>query len=286
MDFRITDNVDLNNNNNIINDDINEEETKNIEKELLLDNKVELESKIRKRRIIISVIITVAVILIIFLVLFFVLKKPKNKMKDEKIRLKNWEFASSKTINLSPEELSKGKKSDLFNKAPEDFYVCTPMGGLSGHSNKYYYETELQKIDKTQFDDDWYFRSHFELKDPDVKEGLVLLHINGINYKSDIYIDGNLVSTKDKIIGTFIKYSLDITKYLDKYSKIHYVVFKISRPYNHYGGKDHQYENDLAISFVDWNPPAPDSNMGIWQPVDVEIFEKKTINNFFRFYSY
>ena len=151
------------------------------------------------------------------------------------------------------------------------------MGGLSGKSNKYFYETELQKVNKTQFDVDWWFRSHFELNLSDKKEPLILLHINGINYKSDIYLDGNLVSTKENIIGTFIKYSLDITNYINKDLKIHYIAFKISRPHNQWGGSQYQNETDLAISFVDWNPEAPDSNMGIWQPVDIEIFEKNKL---------
>ena len=198
-------------------------------------------------------------------------------MESSKIRLKNWEFVSSDKILLTPEQISRGEKSEEFNKAPEDFYVCTAMGGLSGHNNKYFYEMELKKVNKTQFDVDWWFRSHFELNISNISEPLILLHINGINYKSDVYIDGNLVTTKENIIGTFIKYSLDITQYLNKELNIHYIAFKVSRPHNQWGGSAYQNETDLAISFVDWNPEAPDSNMGIWQPVDIELFEKNTL---------
>ena len=58
---------------------------------------------------------------------------------------------------------------------------------------------------------------------------------------------------------------------------MNYIAFKISRPHNQWGGSQYQNETDLAISFVDWNPEAPDSNMGIWQPVDIEIFEKNKL---------
>ena len=198
-------------------------------------------------------------------------------MESSKIRLKNWEFVSSDKILITPEQISRGEKSEEFYKAPEDFYVCTAMGGLSGHSNKYFYEMELKKVNKTQFDVDWWFRSHFELNISNISEPLILLHINGINYKSDVYIDGNLVTTKENIIGTFIKYSLDITQFLNKELNIHYIAFKVSRPHNQWGGSAYQNETDLAISFVDWNPEAPDSNMGIWQPVDIELFEKNQL---------
>ena len=79
---------------------------------------------------------------------------------------------------------------------------------------------------------------------------------------------------KDNIIGLFVKFSLDITNFLDKTLKKHYVAFKIQRPHNYWNGGN---DNDLAISFIDWNPEAPNSNMGVWQPVEVEIFEKKQL---------
>ena len=117
--------------------------------------------------------------------------------KEHKMmRLKNWEFGNSEKIKLSPEQISKGESSENLFKAPEDFYVCTAMGGLSGHTNDYYYEMKLKEVDKEQFDVDWWFRSYFEFNDTLSKDNLTLLHINGINYKSDIYIDVNLVAKK------------------------------------------------------------------------------------------
>ena len=262
-----------------INDDLND----------LIKNK---NSCLSKRNIIIIVSVSSAVV-ITAIILIVLLIKPKNMEdnanhsdqsdKDDqddhvdysKIRLKNWEFVSSEKIQLEPEQISKGEKPELFNKAPEDFYVCTAMGGLSGKTNKFYYDQELKNVDKEQFDVDWWFRSHFDLNISNREDILVILHINGINYKSDVYIDGNLVAKKDQIIGTFVKYSLDISDYLDKKSTIHYIAFKMSRPHNQWNGDS--TELDLAISFVDWNPEAPDSNMGIWQPVDVEMFRKKVL---------
>ena len=222
------------------------------------------------------IIIAIAIILIIN----FTKNDKNNKIRDyienysTKIRLKNWEFGSSENIELTPEEISTGKKSTNFYKAPEDVYVCTAMGGLSGHTNDYFYEKELANVNKTQFDVDWWFRSKFTLAKSNDDQKLVILHVNGINYKGDLYADGKLIATRDNLIGTFIKYSFDITKYLNKDSEEHFVAFKIKRPHNQWGGKKYYNETDLAISFVDWNPEPPDSNMGIWQPVDVEIFNK------------
>ena len=239
------------------------------------------QSKWLTRLIILSIIIVI-IIIVIILLKFVMLKKDDDDDntddKDEKykIRLKKWEFGSSEEIDLSGEEISLGNKSENFFKAPEDFYVCTAMGGLSGHENKYFYEKELSKVDKTQFDIEWWFKTNFALKNITNENNLVLLHINGINYKSDIYLDGQLVEKKENIIGTFVKYTLDITSFLNISNSIHYIAFKIKRPYNQWGGgKVNNNQTDLAISFVDWNPEAPDSNMGIWQPVDIEIIPHK-----------
>ena len=62
----------------------------------------------------------------------------------------------------------------------------------------------LKNINITQFDVDWWFRANFDI-DNISEHNLILMHINGINYKANVYIDGNLVAKKDKIIGTFIK---------------------------------------------------------------------------------
>ena len=150
------------------------------------------------------------------------------------------------------------------------------MAGWSGHKNDYFYEKELQKVNKEQFDSEWWFKSKFRLKDLDITNNLILLHINGINYKSDIYLDGNLIAKKEDIKGTFVKFTLDITSYLKYNADIHFIAFKIQRPYNQWlGEKELNNNTDLALTFVDWNPESPDYNMGVWQPVEIEIIRNK-----------
>ena len=193
-----------------------------------------------------------------------------------KIRIKNWEFGSSENINLSGEDISSGKTSNEFFKAQEDAYVCTAMGGLAGNSDKYFFEQDLEKVNKTQFNIEWWFKSHFSLENIDLENNIILLHINGINYRSDIYLDGKQIGKKEDIVGTFVKFTLDITSFLKKESNTHYVAFKIERPDNPWEGeKERSDKNDLAITFVDWNPEPPDFNMGIWQPVDIEVIPYK-----------
>ena len=254
-----------------------------IEEERLLDeqnNEDGIKNKCLKYIIISICIILIVGALIAASILFYFHKDDKLKKYEPeyfKFRLKNWEFGSEEEINFSGEKISLGITSDNFYNAPEDFYVCTVMGGLSGHTDKYFYEKKLEEVNKTQFDSDWWFRANFSLKKKDGQNSLILLHINGINYKSDIYLDGKLLETQKNIIGTFVKYTLDITSYIEYKNNIHYIAFKIKRPYNQWlGEKNLTNQTDLATTFVDWNPEAPDSNMGIWQPVDIEIIPRNT----------
>ena len=176
-------------------------------------------------KILAGILTFIIIVIVIILIVQFTSGEENQNIKEiteglnsTKIRLINWEFGSSEKITLTPEEISKGAQPEIFNKAPPDVYVCTAMGGFSGHTNDYYYEMKLKEVDKTQFDVDWWFRSYFEFNDTLSKDNLTLLHINGINYKSDIYIDGNLVAEKENIIGTFVKYSLDILYYNSYYT--------------------------------------------------------------------
>ena len=252
-----------------------------IEEEILLDEEDktnEANNNCLKYTIISICIVIIISTLIAASILFYFHKDDKinkNVPVSFKIRLKNWEFASEEAINFSGKEISSGIKSNNFYKAPEDFYVCTAMGGLSGHTDKYFYEKNLEEVNKTQFNSDWWFRSKFTLKKKHIKNSLILLHINGINYKSDIYLDGKLIETQKNIVGTFVKYTLDITSSINNKNNVHYIAFKIKRPYNRWeGDKNESNQTDLATTFVDWNPEAPDNNMGIWQPVDIEIIPK------------
>ena len=141
------------------------------------------------------------------------------------------DFGKSKKIKLSPGQISKGENSENLFKAPEDFYVYTAMGGLSGHTNKYYYEQELKEVDKEKFNDTWWFRSYFEFNDTLSKDNLILLHINGINY----------VSWNDKEINVPIIWS-------DNYFSI-----RGKNSYETYAKFIYDYKRVLDLDIFGWN---------------------------------
>ena len=229
----------------------------------------------KKKKRIIGLFISIIIIIIALIVITIYIINMKYEPGDYKrFKLTNWEAVSSEKINKPIQQLCTEQNSNEFIKAPINWTTATAMGILNGDNNTIFFNKNLKNIDKKQFDVPWYFRSKFTINNVDSYE-TIILHINGINYRGDVYIDGRKVN-EEEIIGTFIKYQFNIKKYL-KYTDEHYILFKLYRPHNLWGKKYMQDELDLAISFVDWNPEAPDSNLGVWQPVEIELLGKNDI---------
>ena len=97
--------------------------------------------------------------------------------------------------------------------------------------------------------------------------GCIRLNLNGINYKADIWVNGNKAGDKETISGTFRKHTIDITDLLKEGSNI--IALEVTGP----------KPDDYAIGYVDWNPAPPDNNMGIWREVKLDISGEVSINN-------
>ena len=232
------------------------------------------EEKNNKKLLIIILTIILLLILLIIIVIYIITTKYSKNKESTIFQLTNWEAISEEKLNVSIEELSSEKYSSSFIKAPINWTTVTAMGILNGDSNEIFFDTNLKNVNKTQFDCPWFFRTKFKINNI-LKYEIILLHINGINYKGDLYIDSKKVN-KEILIGTFIKFEFNIKEFLDINKEEHYLIFKLIRPHNNWKNKTKD-EIDLAISFVDWSPEAPDSNLGVWQPCEIELIEKKDI---------
>src|SRR5687767_11674061 len=98
----------------------------------------------------------------------------------------------------------------------------------------------------------WWFRKTFKL--PAGFAGKrVWAHFTGINYKANIYLNGKRVAAADKdIAGALRTYQLDITDAIKPGENV--LAVEVWAP----------LQDQLAITFVDWNPAPPDKSMGLW----------------------
>src|SRR5450432_2415615 len=101
----------------------------------------------------------------------------------------------------------------------------------------------------------WWYRTEFQAPAGGVGK-TDWLHFNGINYRANIWLNGQKVADAKDVAGTYRTFEFNVSKFL-KRDATNTLAVEISAP-----GKD-----DLGITWVDWNPTPPDKDMGIWKEV-------------------
>jgi exo-1,4-beta-D-glucosaminidase len=100
----------------------------------------------------------------------------------------------------------------------------------------------------------WWYRTSFKLP-PAWKGRSVWLHFQGINYRANIWLNGQPISKPGDVAGALRTYDLNITGAVKPGDNV--LAVEVFTP----------KETDLAITFVDWNPAPPDKSMGLWREV-------------------
>ena len=103
----------------------------------------------------------------------------------------------------------------------------------------------------------WWYRKAYTLPATD-RGKTIWLHFGGINYRANIWANGKQIAKSDDVAGAWRTYEFDMTS-VARPGAENVVAVQVFAP----------TENDLAITFVDWNPAPPDRNMGLWREVYV-----------------
>jgi len=102
----------------------------------------------------------------------------------------------------------------------------------------------------------WWYRKEFELSRSAGQEAW--LHFDGINFRANIWVNGKRIADSKQVAGAYRIYDFNITGALVE-GKPNALAVEVFPP----------EVDDLAITWVDWNPTPPDKNMGIWRDVYV-----------------
>ena len=103
----------------------------------------------------------------------------------------------------------------------------------------------------------WWFRTDFNLP-ADARGKTVWLGFDGINFRINVWLNGQQIASADKAAGAWRLFEFDITR-AARAGESNTLAIEVFPPQPH----------DLAITFVDWNPQPPDKNMGLWRDVYV-----------------
>jgi exo-1,4-beta-D-glucosaminidase len=113
----------------------------------------------------------------------------------------------------------------------------------------------------------WWFRTEFTLPSGDGRK-TQWLHFLGINYRANVWINGQKVAGAKDVAGTFATFEFNVSKLL-RSDKPNVIAVEIFAP-----GK-----NDLGITWVDWNPTPADKDMGIWKEVFLTTSDDVSLRN-------
>jgi exo-1,4-beta-D-glucosaminidase len=101
----------------------------------------------------------------------------------------------------------------------------------------------------------WWYRNQFTAP-ASYKGKTVWLKFDGINYRANIWLNGKQIANSDNVAGAWRTYEFNVSDTI-KPGAENVLAVQVWAP----------TENDLAITFVDWNPAPPDKNMGVWRDV-------------------
>lgn len=192
-------------------------------------------------------------ILVLANMLFFSCNSKTPTTSDTIVLKDSWQIQSQ-------DKTEDGKKLSLTNYQTKNWTNLTvPNTILAGlvEAEIYkdiYKDKNLEKIPTKQFEQPWWYRTQFEIKAKQNHE----LVFEGINYRANVWLNGNLIADSSAIEGAFGIWNINITPYILEGENI--LAVQVFPPKN----------DDLTIGFVDWNPAAPDKNLGIWRPVKLK----------------
>lgn len=168
----------------------------------------------------------------------------------------NWNLQSSSEVAQAGSVIS----TDDF--IPQNWYSITvPSTVLAGlvENNVYpdpFYGTNLSNIPASQFDNSWWYRTEFIIPANETGKR-IWLHFSGINYRANIWLNGQKLADSAQVVGAYRTYEFDITDVASFGNDSNVLAVEVFKPQIY----------DLAINFVDWAPHPPDLSMGLFKKI-------------------
>lgn len=117
--------------------------------------------------------------------------------------------------------------------------------------------TDLPMPEDSPFRCSWWFRTEFRMPD-NFRGHFISLQFGGINYRANIWLNGEKIADSADVAGFFRTYEFDVTAKLSAEKSNALAVEVIA-----------QRENELGINWQDWNPMPPDKDMGLFGEVSL-----------------
>ncbi|MDP4174054.1 MAG: glycoside hydrolase family 2 TIM barrel-domain containing protein [Bacteroidota bacterium] len=177
-------------------------------------------------------------------------------------------------IQSSDKLADSGSRISMSDYKTADWYPTdvpsTVLGTLvkNGVYKDIFMGRNLASIPVDQFKKSWWYRKEFILPKKSAQTSIAKLEFDGINYRANIWVNGTLVAKSDSVEGAFRRFSFDVSN-LIRYGENNTLAVEVLQP----------VPGEPTMGFVDWNPKAPDRNMGLWRGVSLRFSGNVSINN-------
>ena len=184
----------------------------------------------------------------------------------QRILRDDWLIHAARDVAASADEISRpGLDTNGWSPTTVPSTILAALVASGQHEDPYF-DMNLKQIPQEPFEGTWWYRTVFSLSHEEAAS-TVLLEFDGINHAADIWLNGQRIATADDAKGTYRRFQFDISDAAAAGENVLAVEVVPPQP------------GDFSTGFVDWNPPAPDRNMGLFRPVMLHFSKGVTIED-------
>ncbi|RKL26386.1 Exo-beta-D-glucosaminidase [Fusarium proliferatum] len=191
--------------------------------------------------------------------------KPLATVPGQQDAIPNWDFQQLYKISKDTAALSQpGVDTSSWHHAPVS--RCTLMACLLAEGtyvtdgpDGLWYSDNLDHFDQSPFSAPWVYRNQFRLSAGHISsQRHYFLQTNGITPAADLFLNGKQIADNITQSGSYGGHTYDITPLAREKNALVVKVY----PTN--------YQDHLAVGFVDWNPYPPDNGTGVWREITIK----------------
>ncbi|SCO09527.1 related to beta-mannosidase [Fusarium fujikuroi] len=191
--------------------------------------------------------------------------KPLATVPGQQDAIPNWDFQQLHKISKDTAALSQpGVDTSSWHHAPVS--RCTLMACLLAEGtyvtdgpDGLWYSDNLDHFDQSPFSAPWVYRNQFRLSAGHISsQRHYFLQTNGITPAADLFLNGKQIADNITQSGSYGGHTYDITPLAREKNALVVKVY----PTN--------YQDHLAVGFVDWNPYPPDNGTGVWREITIK----------------
>ncbi|MCL4694868.1 MAG: hypothetical protein KJ060_20425 [Candidatus Hydrogenedentes bacterium] len=123
----------------------------------------------------------------------------------------------------------------------------------------------MRMSEDSPFYPSWWYRTEFTIP-ADFPDDYTRLHLDGINYRANVWLNGVKVAGDDTVRGMFQRFELDVTDVV-KPGAVNALAIEVFAPGKLPEGAYRTKQVEATTGWDDHNPQPPDLNMGIWREV-------------------